>query len=83
VPPSANAGHLAHRSNDGHVIFEVPSKAPELGPDLLFCGAPLRNRTVDLLLTIDKQCVAVTAAEALSRPDAGPRELTQAEASAR
>jgi hypothetical protein len=34
------------------MILEVPSAQRELGPDLLVCGAPLRNRTVDLLLTI-------------------------------
>ena len=41
------------RSNDGQMIFEdLP--APETGADLLFRGAPLRNRTVDLLLTMDR-----------------------------
>jgi hypothetical protein len=45
-------------------------------------GAPLRNRTVDLLLTIDNQHVPGTAAEPLNWPDAGSHELSQALASA-
>jgi hypothetical protein len=36
-----------------------------------YLGAPLRNRTVDLLLTMDHQSVPVTAAQALIRPNAG------------
>jgi hypothetical protein len=36
-------------------------------------GAPLRNRTVDLLLTMDHQTVPVSAAEALSRRNASSR----------
>jgi hypothetical protein len=50
---------------------------------LLTCRAPLRNRTVDLLLTIDTQQVPLIAVEALNWADAGSRELSQAEASAR
>ena len=34
-------------------------------------GAPLRNRTVDLLLTLDCQAVPVTAVQSLNRPDTG------------
>ena len=36
-------------------------------------GAPLRNRTVDLLLTMDHQTVPVSAAEALSRQNTSSR----------
>ena len=39
----------------------------------LTCGAPLRNRTVDLLLTMDHQTVPVSAAEALSRQNTSSR----------
>ena len=39
----------------------------------LTCGAPLRNRTVDLLLTMDHQTVPVSAAEALNRQNASSR----------
>src|SRR5262249_29515482 len=46
-------------------------------------GAPLRNRTVDLLLTIDNQSVPVTAVEPLNCSYAGSDELPQAAASAR
>jgi hypothetical protein len=46
-------------------------------------GAPLRNRTVDLLLTMGNQHLPVTAIEPLTCPDAGSHELTQAAASAR
>ena len=40
-------------------------------------GASLRNRTVDLLLTMGNQHVAVVAAEPLTRPDTSSRELAQ------
>jgi hypothetical protein len=49
---------------------------------LLTCRAPLRNRTVDLLLTIDNQSVPVTAVEPLNCSNAGSHELSQATASA-
>jgi len=45
--------------------------------------APLRNRTVDLLLTMDACGVAVTGARALSRADAGCRWQSSAGASPR
>jgi hypothetical protein len=35
------------------VILKAISGKPEDQPDLLPCGAPLRNRTVDLLLTME------------------------------
>ena len=40
----------------------MATRAPASGrsenrPDLLFCGAPLRNRTVDLLLTMYRSAV--------------------------
>ena len=40
------------RSTDGQMILKVTPDRSEVPPDLLLCGAPLRNRTVDLLLTI-------------------------------
>src|SRR5262249_2819403 len=43
----------------------------------------LRNRTVDLLLTIDNQHVPVTAIATLNWADTGSRERTQAATSAR
>ena len=51
-----------------------PSPCTGRGPRIgrrktrLTCGAPLRNRTVDLLLTMDHQTVPVSAAEALNSP---------------
>jgi hypothetical protein len=39
----------------------------------LTCGASLRNRTVDLLLTMDHQRVPVSAAEALDRQNTSSR----------
>jgi len=36
-------------------------------------GAPLRNRTVDLLLTMDHQTVPASAVESLSRKNASSR----------
>ena len=53
--------------SDGQMIFDELPAVWEPGPDLGFRGAPLRNRTVDLLLTMDRQTVPVSAAEALSR----------------
>jgi hypothetical protein len=41
-----------HAENDGLMIFEALPATREFGPNLGFRGAPLRNRTVDLLLTI-------------------------------
>jgi hypothetical protein len=51
-PPGATGQHSERRSNDGQVILKAPSASRQLEPDLLVCGAPLRNRTVDLLLTM-------------------------------
>jgi hypothetical protein len=49
----------------------------------LNCGDHLRNRTVDLLLTIGSQQVSEAAAEALSRPCAGCDRPPRAKASPR
>jgi hypothetical protein len=49
---SANFLRSERRSTDGQVILKQTSGRSENRPDLLFCGAPLRNRTVDLLLTM-------------------------------
>ena len=51
-PPGAIGQHSERRSNDGQPILKAPLSRPETGPDLLLRRAPLRNRTVDLLLTI-------------------------------
>ena len=48
---------------------------------LMTCGAPLRNRTVDLLLTIDHQEVAQLAARHLSRQNTCCRRQPEAPAS--
>jgi hypothetical protein len=50
---SANSARPARRSTDGRTILDALPAAQEPGPDLRFRGAPLRNRTVDLLLTMD------------------------------
>jgi hypothetical protein len=49
---SANSARPARRSNDRHAILDLLPATREPGSDLRFRGAPLRNRTVDLLLTI-------------------------------
>jgi hypothetical protein len=54
---SANSVRPARRSNDGQANLDALSAAWELGPDLRFCGAPLRNRTVDLLLAMSPRQV--------------------------
>jgi hypothetical protein len=58
---SASTGCSERRSNDGRLILEAPSVGQESRLDLLVCGAPLRNRTVDLLLTMGHQPVTVPA----------------------
>jgi hypothetical protein len=72
-PLYANFPRPERRSTDGQVILEAISDGSEESSDLLFCGAPLRNRTVDLLLTMDHQKVPVSAAEAPSRENASSR----------
>jgi hypothetical protein len=52
-----NSQRPERRSTDGQVILKRTSARSEGPSDLLLCGAPLRNRTVDLLLTIDLCCV--------------------------
>jgi len=54
---SANSPRPARRSNDGQAILDLLPAARELGPDLRFRGVPLRNRTVDLLLTMNPRKV--------------------------
>ena len=53
---SANSARPARRSTDGQAILDVLPAAGKLGSDLRFCRAPLRNRTVDLLLTMETLC---------------------------
>jgi hypothetical protein len=53
VRPSANYLRPDRRSDDGQMILRAAQVDQNLRLDLLFCGAPLRNRTVDLLLTMD------------------------------
>jgi hypothetical protein len=52
VPRSAADPRPERRSDDGQMIFEALPAVRGHGPDLGFRGAPLRNRTVDLLLTM-------------------------------
>jgi hypothetical protein len=49
---SANPPRPPRRSDDGQMILKVACASQKPRLDLLVCGAPLRNRTVDLLLTI-------------------------------
>jgi hypothetical protein len=62
---SANSLRFPRRSTDGRTILDALSATREPGSDLRFPGAPLRNRTVDLLLTI--QIVRNGAAVDVSR----------------
>jgi hypothetical protein len=71
---------------DGQMILTAGLAGLETELDLLVCGAllrgaPLRNRTVDLLLTMDHQTVPVSAVEALSRQDASSRQRRRAQIS--
>jgi hypothetical protein len=47
----------------------VPRAGQETGLDLRVCGAPLRNRTVDLLLTMNHLRVQLVQAGALDQPE--------------
>ena len=78
---SANFLRPERRSTDGQMILKRTSGPSETRPDLLFCGAPLRNRTVDLLLTMDHQTVPVSAVEALSRQNASSPQRGRAQIS--
>jgi hypothetical protein len=78
---SANSARPARRSNDGRTILDALPAGREPGPDLRFRGAPLRNRTVDLLLTMNTRRVqlpqVMTADQAKREPTpalAGPRQ---------
>jgi hypothetical protein len=66
------------RSTDGQVILEAISDWPEEPSDLLLCGAPLRNRTVDLLLTMDHQRVPESPVASLNRQNTSSRWRGQA-----
>jgi hypothetical protein len=50
---SANSLRQEQRSTDGQMILTVGPAGWKFASDLLVCGAPLRNRTVDLLLTME------------------------------
>ena len=63
---SANFLRPERRSTDGQVILKRTSGRSENRPDLLFCGAPLRNRTVDLLLTMYRSAVLQSQVEQLT-----------------
>jgi hypothetical protein len=54
---SANCQRPARRSTDGQTILDPLPAARHPGSDLRFRGAPLRNRTVDLLLTMNPRQV--------------------------
>jgi hypothetical protein len=73
VPPSAVDPRSERRSDDGQMIFEALPAVREPGPDLGFRGAPLRNRTVDLLLTMDHQTVPVSTVGGLNGQNASSR----------
>src|SRR5690242_2764069 len=53
---SANSRRSERRSTDGQMILTAAPAGRKPGRDLLVCGAPLRNRTVDLLLTMETLC---------------------------
>src|SRR6202035_4771783 len=62
-------------SDDGQMILDVDPRRSERCPDLLVCGAPLRNRTVDLLLTMNDR---TDSPPGQTCPDQGKPWLTQA-----
>src|ERR1017187_681012 len=79
VPHLPGNGTAALTWDFAYELNSGPSPCIGSGPRIgrrktrLTCGAPLRNRTVDLLLTMDHQTVSVSAVEALSRQNASSR----------
>ena len=75
---AAANGRPERLSDDGQTILKAVREDPHLGPDLLIYGAPLRNRTVDLLLTMNRRRVPDPQVDPL---DQAKHELRQALAS--
>jgi hypothetical protein len=78
VRPSANSLRQARRSDDGQMILKVAQAGQEPAFDLLVCGAPLRNRTVDLLLTMYPCRVPSLQVACLTRQNASTGQRSQA-----
>jgi hypothetical protein len=76
--PTHNFLRLARRSTDGQAILDGLPAAREPGSDLRFCGAPLRNRTVDLLLTMSSGRARPSEVTALISENVSPGERSQA-----
>jgi hypothetical protein len=78
-PISVRQRHIGSYLGFASELNARPSPCAGIGPRLggrktrLTCGAPLRNRTVDLFLTMDHQQVSVIAAGALNRQNASSR----------
>ena len=66
-------GRPGRRSDDSQMILKQPAPVSNLEPDLLVCGAPLRNRTVDLLLTIYPRADAVAICDDAAQARGGAR----------
>src|ERR1039457_7111415 len=66
------------RSTDGQMILKVTPDRSEEPPDLLLCGAPLRNRTVDLLLTMNNRQVPYPQVRHLTSKNTSSHQLSQA-----
>ena len=78
VPLSATCQRPERRSDDGQMIFEALPDIREPGADLGFRGAPLRNRTVDLLLTMYRFAVLQLQVDELTCENTSTRWHSQA-----
>jgi len=75
---SAINGRPERRSDDGRMILRAARADQKLRFDLLFCGAPLRNRTVDLLLTMNHRTVPLPLVQRVTRQDTSTYQHPQA-----
>jgi hypothetical protein len=75
---SANSPRPERRSTDGQMILTVAPADQKPRLDLLVCGAPLRNRTVDLLLTMNDRTVLLPQAGLVTSQNASTGQHPQA-----
>jgi hypothetical protein len=75
---SANSPRPERRSTDGQTIFTVSFAGWKPASDLLVCGAPLRKRTVDLLLTMNHRTVPLPLVERLTSQNTSTDQHPQA-----
>jgi hypothetical protein len=74
---SASSARPARRPADGRTILDARPAAQEPGPDPRFRGALLRNRTVDLLLTMNHRQVPLPQVVSADQENTSSRQRSQ------